>query len=552
MEYYSRNIKKEKIITWIVAAVTFLVVFAVVWYIACPAINIRETRFFFLVGISLVAALVVSVVRKLSKTKWVKTGVGFIDFGEENEIRIMGIALITVIVLFVVMELASSPIFNARKYRERIDITTNSEEEFATDIPSVNNISKIALMDTKSARMLGDRVLGGLSDVVSQFEIKNYYTIEVNGNPMKIAPLEYGGFFKWISNRGKGIPGYVLVDPITSEAKYVKVNGGIKYAPSGVFSDDLVRHLRSRYPSKLFGEYTFQIDNEGNPYWVMSTLKLNTLFGCETANGAIVCDAVTGDCEYYNLENIPEWVDIVFSGEMIESMYDDYGRFINGFINFSKKGMTQTTDDYGYLCMGSDIYIYTGVTSTSSDESNLGFILVNSRTGKYNYYPISGAEEYSAMSAAEGAVQNFGYSASFPSLVNVGGVPTYVMVLKDSSNLVKMYAMVNVKNYTIVSCSGTLNDCIKSYNTALKNAGTSANVNIKNDEKKTDNFEVSDIRYVTIDGNTFVYITGDNGKIYRQMFALNEKIIFVNVGDTVIVEYADDDDVIEIDSIKKR
>ena len=534
----------------ITGVVTFAIAYALASYVVCPAVNFRDVQFYCVLIFSVIASSVGIFVRRaiiVARERRV-----YISF-DNSEFKIIGVIIGSLVVILVLLVVVSSPIFNARVYRDRIVINTQDEEKFATEIPLVSDINKIALMDTESAKMLGDRVLGGLSDVVSQFEIYDYYTIEINGSPMKIASLEYGNFFKWVSNRDKGIPGYVLVDPITSEAKYVKVEGGMKYAPSGFLSDDLIRHLRSKYPTKLFGDYSFQVDNKGNVYWVMSTVKPKTAIGCKIPNGAIVCNAVTGECDYYDLECIPDWVDLIFNGETVSRMYDEHGRYINGFINFSKKGITQTTDDYGYLCMGSDIYIYTGITSASSDESNLGFILVNSRTGVYNYYAIAGAEEYSAMNAAQGAVQNYGYNASFPSLVNVGGIPTYVMVLKDSNNLVKMYAMVNVENYTIVSCENTLNECLKNYNIALKNAGTSAKINNDNKETSKVTITVEDIKYITIEGNTFVYVLGDNGKLYRQIFTADETIMKANVGDMMTIEYVNEDSVTEIEkfSIEK-
>ena len=95
------------------------------------------------------------------------------------------------------------------------------------------------------------------------------------------------------------------------------------------------------------------------------------------------------------------------------------------------------------------MWYFTGVTSVNEDESNIGFILTNARTGEYKFYPVIGAEEYSAMHAAEGEVQEKGYQASFPSLINVGGQATYIMVLKDSGGLVKLYALVNVEKYSM-------------------------------------------------------------------------------------------------------
>ncbi|MBR6640883.1 MAG: hypothetical protein IKL08_01625 [Clostridia bacterium] len=298
------------------------------------------------------------------------------------------------------------------------------------------------------------------------------------------------------------------------------------------------RHVYKKYSSEYLGDYTFQIDEEGNPYWVYTTLKTLTTSGCKVPYGCITVDAVTGVMtKYNNLEDIPTWVDLVYSGEMIEELYNRYGRYINGFINFSKKGVTATTDDYGYLMVDDDIYIYTGVTSAGRDESNIGFILANSRTGECIYYPVAGAEEYSAMSAAEGLVQNFGYVASFPSLVLVDEEPTYVLVLKDANGLVKKYAMVNYKNYTIAVAEDTLEACERAYRKAL----VTKNPEVIEDSSstKTENVVVDSINFIVVDGITVCYIKGNN-KVFRVSFA--EELILINTGDTVNVTYVASDD----------
>ena len=523
----------------------FLILWAIIFYVLCPAINIHLPGFWIiLIATFVVCALFTYLLMVHYNTSY--------NLSCSTPAKVWAFGAGGLLVIFLILMLISSPLFQSKAYRDRITVNEKDEAAFIADIPTTKEISKISLMDTTSASKLGDRVLGTLSDVVSQFEMGSYATIELNGDIMKVAPLKYGDFFKWCSNSDTGIPGYVLVNPVTSEAKFVAVEGGIHYAPSAFFNKDLIRHVRMKYPTKVFGEPTFQIDNEGNPFWLIPTLKFNTVLECSIPEGAIMCNATTGKCEYYSIAELPEYADLVFSGTMVEELYDSHGKYINGFFNFSKKGITMTTDDYGYLCVGSDIYIYTGITSIAADESNLGFILVNSRTGEFNYYTMAGAEEYSAMSAAAGAVQNYGYTASFPSLVNIDGVPTYVMVLKDSNDLIKMYALVNVKNYTIVAVSETLEKCISNYKEALVNAGTSGNIDINDTELiKNASLTITDIQYINVNGNTIVYIKGDNNKIYKQAFADNENLIFLNVGDTIKVSYYNEDTIITIHSFEK-
>lgn len=439
-----------------------------------------------------------------------------IEMGEKLVI-FNGIACVGVIVILLVGGFIGSSMVNAASYRDCISVEEHPQEVLAESIPNLEQINKISLMDTASAEKLGDRQLGSLTELVSQYKVGEYYTICIKGDVYKIAPLEYNGFFKWKNN--DSIPGYVLVNPITNEAEYVELEKGIRYSPSGWFGDNLSRKFYSEYKSNYWGDYSFQVDDEGNPYWVATILEARNVWGNKVPKGVAVMDASTGFITKYSFDNAPEWVDLCISGDMVESLYNRHGAYTNGFWNsmFSQVGVTQTTDDFGYLTKDDDVYVYTGITSVSSDESNLGVLLVNTRTCQFDYYPIPGAEEYSAMGAAEGIVQNFGYEASFPSLIMVEGEPTYVMVLKDSNGLVKQYAMVNYKNYTIAVVADTLSDCTSKYIKSL-----AGEVEITASEG---NVIVSKVEFVTLDGNTYCFIVDTDGNIYKAEFAPNQLLI---------------------------
>ena len=390
-------------------------------------------------------------------------------------------------------------------------------------------------MDTESARIFGNREIGSLSDVVSQYEVADDYNqINISGTPMKVSSLKYASFFKWVKNRKSGVPGYVQVNAVNSDANYVKLNQGMKYVPSGYFNDNLQRHVQFQYPTKIIDDYYFEVDDNGNPYYICPCLSSKIgLFGAMDVVGAIICDPITGNCEYYNLKDIPNWVDRVFDGELCTRKYDWNGTLSGGYWNsiISQTGCKKTTDDYGYVTLDDDVWIYTGVTSLNSDQSNVGFVMVNQRTSETRYYSVSGAEEYSAMKSAEGAVQEKNYDASFPALINVMNQPTYIMVLKDSGGLVKMYAMVNVEQYNIVATGNTQNEVFSNYKKLLLEEGVD-NSSEDTTEKSVD-ITVDDIQYITTEGETIVYIKATNGIVFKQAFAENEALIYINAGDKI-------------------
>lgn len=514
----------------IISAVITLIIAAIMFYVTLPAVNIHFFGFyvFLFIVIAIFAVL----------------ATGFTLVGKGTKLHIVPkaafvcLGLIIVVVIFGVV--TSLTIFNSKDYVERITIENGN---FDADVATLSDIKKIPLMDTASASILGDRVVGSLTDLVSQYNVSDTYTtIYYQGKVVKVAPLEYAGFFKYNNNKKEGIPGYVLVDTETNEAQFVRLEEGIQYDSSAYFSKDLNRTLRMKYPTLSFGDYSFQIDEDGKPYWVVSVLKYNTFFGCTVPSQAVILDAVTGEMEFYNIAELPEWVDYVYSGETICELYNQYGILQDGFINsiIGQKGCTMTTDDFGYVAMNDDIYVYTGITSIVSDKSNLGFLLVNSRTGEFRYYEQDGAEEHSAMDAAEGVVQNYGYVASFPALININGEPTYAMVLKDSKGLVKQYSMVNVKNYTIVAVGDTMSDTLKNYKNAMASAGKGVDITLDIDYEEKD-IVITDIEFVTSNQLTVVYIKSDE-KVYKQNFDDNEGLILLNVGDTITVQYDKEDE----------
>lgn len=509
----------------LISTILTIIYAAVSYYITLPALNLHSIGFW-VYGFSILivfafANLIVQGIKHQQHDKLIK-GTFITSFA--------------VLIVFLVLLLGSSKVFHAGTYANRIQVTSGAFED---NIPTVNDLKKIPLMDTASASILGNRVVGSLTDLVSQYNVsETYTTICYNGAVMKISPLVYEGFFKYMNNKANGIPGYVLVNTETNEAQFVRLEQGIQYSPSAYFSKDLYRKIRFSYPTKMIQDYCFQVDNEGNPYWVVTCMEKKTFLGAEVPTEVILMNAITGDSELYSIKDTPKWIDYVYSGNIVCDLYNTYGTLQKGFINslIGQKNCTQTTDDFGYVIKDDDVYVYTGVTSTVSDESNLGFIMVNSRTGEYVYYTIPGAEEHSAMSAAEGAVQNYGYHASFPALINVGGEPTYALVLKDDSGLVKLYAMVNVKNYTIVATATTMTETLKSYKQALNTAGTGLNIDFGEDALKT-TFKIAEIEFLLYNNETVCYIKDVKGNVYKQNFNENESLVQLKVGDTITVTY---------------
>ncbi|MBQ4096899.1 MAG: hypothetical protein IJC62_01930 [Clostridia bacterium] len=539
---------KNKSVRIALTVIAALLIVAVAYYVTLPPISIYSGEFWsfmlFVDAVILAAYFIIGIIRGKIFRESVNISSGHVDLGailrgrkKFGFLKLQIIVTVAAVLFVLVGSIASSTMFNAKTYSSLIDVR---DAEFS-DIPETEYVSDIALMDTASARIIGARTLGTLADLVSQFNISDSYTqIAMQGSdgsahPYKVAPLEYASFFKWLQNGKNGIPGYVKVDAVEFEADFVRLTGDfIKYSPSSYFGTDLMRALRFKYPTAIFGSICFEVDDTGHPYWVASAMKPNAgLFGAMDVDYVVTLDACTGESKKYTPAESPEWIDIVYYGSLVCQKYDWYGMLREGYLNseFSQTNCVVTTDDFGYKIIGNDVYIFTGVTSTSNDEANIGFILANSRTGEYSFYSVPGAEEYSAMAAAEGSVQQYRYTASFPSLVNVDGEATYIMVLKDASGIVKMYSMVNVENYNIVVTSNTQADVFQKYKAALAGSGKRPEADVLESEVVT----VYEIIYVAQNGNTTVYLKTSGG-VFGMPF--DESVLLIDEGAAATVYYS--------------
>ena len=515
--------------------VIFAAVIGGFYYAYFPAINIHLEIFWttlIVVFLSLAIILgakssISQMVGRLSKKPSIKE---FSWFAKHCSVLV----IVCVGVLIVGSALGAT-LFRSRAYANLLPV---DKREFTEDIEQSDQVTDIALMDTESARIFGNRKIGSLSDVVSQYEIEADYTqISIKGQPMKVSGLKYASFFKWWNNRNSGVPGYVQVNPVNSEAKYVKLTKPMKYVPSAYFNYNLQRHVQLTYPTKIISGYKFEVDDDGNPYYICPTMTARVgLFGGIDVNGVIICDPIDGECKYYAIGDCPSWVDSVYDGHLLTKKYNWHGMLSGGYINsiIGQKGCKQATDDFGYKIIGDDVWVYTGVTSANGDQSNIGFVMMNQRTSEARYYQVSGAEEHSAMSAAEGEVQEKGYKASFPSLINVSGTPTYIMVLKDAGGLVKLYAMVNVEQYNIVATATSQTKVFEEYKTLLASDGK---LETEENDLKEDTITVQSVEYIDTDDGTMVYIKDTNHQVYKQAFKEDESLIRISAGDVLHVKY---------------
>lgn len=546
--------KKKKVLQFLIVVLLGLIALAVYYYVTIPAINIHSSGTWGAMLVLLAVLIALLLARQLKKNR--SSDVEGVTFRFQLKdvgltVKLLGGLTLALCLVYVIGSLLSSPFFNAAKYQKLLRI---EERAFTEDIQEVD-YKTIPLLDKDSAALLGNRKMGSMVDMVSQFEVSgDYAQINYQGKPVRVTPLTYASPIKWLTNQKNGIPAYILIDMTTQNTECVKLTEGIRYSKGEYFNRNIYRHLRFRYPTYIFDDQIFfEIDEEGTPYWVCPVKKFNIgLFGGQTIGRVVLCNAQTGECVDYAVDDVPQWIDKVYSAELLVNLYDYSGLLKHGYWNslLGQRDCLQSTHGYNYIALEDDVWVYTGVTSVSGDQSNVGFVLMNQRTMETRYYKVEGAIENSAMSSAEGQVQNLGYRATFPLLLNIADEPSYFMALKDGAGLVKKYAMVNVQKYQWVAIGDTVQDCEKNYMDLLNTNGI---VSSASESYKSVSGKIESISPVVLEGNSHYYICIEGQEdIYDVDMSDRDlvRIVKYQAGDRVAFEYMEGYGINEVKEIK--
>lgn len=569
----SAYLAPDKAALKIIISIVGTVIGAVIaYYFMLPPLNIKstDTFMFFAVVLAIFLCLLAITSGAVAKPEYV-------EYVKKKSVVPIVIAIILAAVVAVGM-IVSSTFFRAKTYSKIISV--DESKSFASDIQDAD-FSSVPVLDNAAASVLANRTLGDLAAIgkVSQFEVSNTFTqINYKNNPVKLTTLAYGDVFKWLKNTGSGLPGYVVVNMVTQKAELVTLPEGeyIRYSTNEHFGKYLMRHVRFAYPTYIFDTPRFEIDEEGRPFWLCPVLdKTIGLFGGTDVMAVVIVDAITGEMTEYSVEQVKnseelQWIDGIYSESLLVEQFNYYGKYQKGFINslLGQDGVRMATLGENFLAQGDDVYMYTGVTSAGNDQAIIGFVLINMRTKDASFYDVSGATEASAQISAQGAVQDYAYKATFPILLNISGQPTYFMTLKDSGDLVKRYAMVNVQNYQVVVTGEKISECTEAYVNSLKQNNINIDVDIDKIEDATANTDnetdtpkndlltvkgvITDIRTAVIDGDSVYFIeVDDNGVYYSIKAADSENVVIMNIGDKISVTYEKaEGNIIDAESIK--
>ncbi len=540
----------DRMAAWGKKAIVILAILIVVIGLAAywwfhPPINIHstDTWMFVAIFILLPAFMVLG-----SKSRAYRTGTDKVEPNQSKAKVFKWASFVPVaVVAFVLLgALASLSLFpgNAEKYATVLETTTDN---FADDIQQVN-YSEIPIIDRDSAVLLGNREMGSIPEYVSQFEISSLYSqINYKGEPVRVSPLGYADLFKWFTNREAGIPAYSLVNMTTQNAEIVTLGDNpIYYSQSEPLARNIDRYVQLKYPFYMFDEKSFEIDEDGKPWWICPVqTRTIGLFGGTTIDRVVMCNATTGECQDLSVDEVPQWVDRAYPAELLIEQYNWSGAYSDGWLNswLGQAGVVQTTPGtdgnlgYNYIAKDDDVWVYTGVTSATADNSIVGFVLVNQRTAESHFYSVAGATEASAMESAEGQVQNLRYQSTFPLLINVSDQPTYFMALKDNAGLVKKFAMIDIQRYQNVAVGDTVEETQKSYQALLATNGVTSGGAETAGALETEGV-IYHIAQAVIDGNSHFYVRLEGGDdVYDFALPGLIEIVGYKEGDEIAFSY---------------
>ncbi|MBR2809355.1 MAG: hypothetical protein IKE33_03920 [Erysipelotrichaceae bacterium] len=511
--------------------IKFLVLFvltALLLYTFTPALNLKSKGFYVLLIFLCIVYMVMNLdLRKVAVENDAKKLFKYTIGGVDLKIA-FGIIVLSLI-LILGSSIVFSPLFNAKAHANRINIVVTD----FTEVPEYE-FGKTAIIDRKSSVLLGDKTMGQMVDLVSQYNVSEEYSqVDYQGGTYRVSPLAHASFIKFLKN--KTVPGYVIVNTTTGVARFVEVE--MKYTNSAYFNDNLMRKLFFSYPTKIFGEPTFEIDEEGHPYYIATTYTYKGIGDIKMVEGAVILDPCDGSSTYYKVEDLPTWVDRIYPEYLVTEELNENGLYSNGFFNskIGQQGVTQVSEGYNYISKEGDIWLYTGLTSIVSDESNIGFYLVNLRTHEAQKILISASTEYAAMESVEGEVLNYGYTSTFPTLINVNNKPIYLTSLKDSAGLVKMYAVLDAQDYQQVYVEKADRNTEEILLNLISNLSDVSHIDSDLTEEKT--LRIQEIDKVMIDGDTYYYLKADD-QIYTIKATQNNapSIVFLKAGDVIDVK----------------
>ncbi len=524
---------KKKIILANLAVFCILVI---IYMISPNTLNPLYASGAFSILFAISAFLVVNVVVTFKGVKVIHVNQSMkLDFNYKAKgFKVIIVLLVAFWGVYFLANFLTTPLFNSKAYKNQIG--TLEPTTFSEDM-QLSDLSQVPIVDKTLAYSLADKKLGENPGMGSQVVLGEPVIQQVEGELVWAVPLLHSGFFKWLENID-GSAGYIKVSA-TNLQDIEFVQKPIKYQPNSFFFDDIDRYLRVTKGMVFdgFTDYSFEINDQGEPYWIITTYKNTWMYGLPEATGVITLNAQNGDTKKYSKDEVPDWIDRVQPENFILDQLDNQGRYIHGIFNFSNQDKFMTSSESAIIYNEGNCYLFTGLTSVGADESAMGFVMVDMVTKESKLYQLSGATETAAMRSAEGAVQQFGYRATSPIIINHNTIPTYFVTLKDNGGLIKQYAFVSVSDVTTVGIGDTISIALRDYNNNL--SASNSFIIEGNDETITGEILRIASEYSEF-GVVYKFILSEKSdKIFSVISDVSPELALTTTGDKVEITYFD-------------
>ncbi|MCM3567666.1 hypothetical protein [Neobacillus mesonae] len=430
--------------------------------------------------------------------------------------------------------------YELAKMSEKVEIKTFDEKETPASVPP------------QFARNKMKKAFGQVPNT-SYYELGNLQIQKVNGEYVYIAPVEFSGFFRWW--KADHTPGYFSLSATDSSANPKFVKQEMTFTPSSFFHQNIERHIRMKYPKKIFyGDVQLEVNGDGKPYYIQSYGDFVSARNGFQVEGIVMVDAKTGVTKEYTLAHIPKFIDGAVSPEVVSLQNSYFGNYVHGFWNskFGKSDVRLPSDE-GTEANVSPIfdengvmYYFTDFTSPKKGvDSMLGYSLTNSRTGKATYYTGNPEESYmdsqGALQIIEKKFIEKKWHGKMPILYNFFGEASWLTPVLDSNGFLQNYFIVSAANPEISAYGVTPNDALKQYKTSLQRGRGTVNGSSKAEEKKADG-KILRVYKEKSGDFTIVSFLLEN----KQNFVISSEkaplVIYLKEGDQVKITYLDTGD----------
>ena len=462
-----------------------------------------------------------------------------LSYGTERMIKgVLVLAGLVVGVYFL-----SAFLFNADEKYESADMKTK------TEIQAFDETETPASVPPQFARNKMKKAFGQVPNT-SYYELGNLQIQKVNGDYVYIAPVEFSDFWKWV--KGDKTPGYFILSATDSTANPKFMKQEMKYTPSSYLNENIERHIRMKYPKKIFyGDVQLEVNDEGKPFYIRTYGTFISARNGFDAEGVVLVDALTGDTKAYPIKDIPAFIDGAISPETVSLQNSYFGNFVKGFWNskFGKSDVKLPSDEgteanvTPVFNKDGDMYYFTDFTSPKEGvDSMLGYSMTNARTGEATYYTGNLEESYMDSQGALQIIQKRfiekKWDGKMPVLYNFYGEASWLTPVLDSNGFLQNYFIVSAANPEIAVYADTPNQALKMYKTALQKGSGSLNNNSKAEEKQ-DSGKVVRVYKEKSGDYTVVSFLLENGKNYIVSSEISPLAIYLRENDTVKITYSD-------------